>query len=64
MWCMARPRLKLEYNVQGVDNTLREMLVDCKWQLVDSGTHRNVTKNGQQDVDEEVGIATALEEDT
>lgn len=29
-----------------------------------SGTHRNVTKDGQQDVDEEVGSAAALEEDT
>jgi hypothetical protein len=29
-----------------------------------SGTHRNVTEDGQQDVDEEVGIATTLEEDT
>lgn len=27
-------------------------------------THRNVTKDGQQDVDEEIGIAAALEEDT
>jgi hypothetical protein len=24
----------------------------------------NITKNGQEDVDEEIGIATALEEDT
>lgn len=28
------------------------------------GTHRNVTQDGQQDVDEEISIATALEEDT
>lgn len=28
------------------------------------GTHRNVTQDGQQDVDEEVGVASALEEDT
>ena len=28
------------------------------------GTHGNVTENGQQDVDEEVGIAAALEKDT
>lgn len=27
-------------------------------------TYGNVTQDGQQDVDEEVGIATALEEDT
>ena len=27
-------------------------------------TYRNVTQDGQQDVDEEVGIASALEEDT
>lgn len=27
-------------------------------------TYRNVTKNGQEDVDEEVGVAAALEEDT
>jgi hypothetical protein len=30
----------------------------------DSGTHRNVTENGQEDVDEEISIAAALEEDT
>jgi hypothetical protein len=30
----------------------------------ESGTDRNVTKNGQEDVDEEVGIAATLEEDT
>lgn len=29
-----------------------------------SRTHRNVTENGQQDVDKEIGIAAALEEDT
>jgi hypothetical protein len=29
-----------------------------------SGTHRNVTENGQEDVDEEISIAAALEEDT
>ena len=29
-----------------------------------TGTHRNVTKNGQQDVDEEISVASALEEDT
>lgn len=30
----------------------------------DGGTYRNVTKDGQQDVDEEISIAAALEEDT
>ena len=29
-----------------------------------AGTYRNVTQDGQQDVDEEVGIASTLEEDT
>ena len=29
-----------------------------------AGTYGNVTQNGEQDVDEEVGIATALEEHT
>lgn len=28
------------------------------------GTYGDVTQNGQQDVDEEVGVAAALEEDT
>ena len=28
------------------------------------GTHRNVTEDGQQNVDEEISIAAALEEDT
>lgn len=28
------------------------------------GTHRNVTQDSQQDVDEEISIAAALEEDT
>jgi hypothetical protein len=28
------------------------------------GTYGNVTQDGQQDVDEEVGVAAALEEDT
>ena len=28
------------------------------------GTHRNVTEDGQQDVDEEISVASALEEDT
>jgi hypothetical protein len=29
-----------------------------------TGTHRNVTENGQQNVDQEIGIAPALEEYT
>lgn len=29
-----------------------------------SGTHRNVTKDGQEDVDEEISTASALEENT
>jgi hypothetical protein len=28
------------------------------------GTHRNVTKDGQEDVDKEISIAAALEENT
>jgi hypothetical protein len=31
---------------------------------VDSGAYRDVTKDGQQDVDKEISIAAALEEDT
>jgi hypothetical protein len=57
------PRLKLEYNVQGVDNTLDDASVLGQRQQV-SATYRNVTENSQQDVDEEVCVAAALQEDT
>lgn len=33
-------------------------------ETIASGTHRNVTQDSQQDVDEEVGVATTLEKDT
>jgi len=59
----ARP-LKLEYDVQGVDDTLEDVSeMFAEWSDV-VGTHRNVTQNGQQDVDEEISVAAALEEDT
>lgn len=59
--------LKLEYDVQGVNDTLLTVSVHFLW--CDSGagelrTYRNVTQDGQQDVDEEIRIATTLEEDT
>jgi len=59
------PPLEFEYDVQSVDDTLGAFV--STWVRVVSyvsGTHRNVTEDGQQDVDEEVGVATALEEDT
>jgi hypothetical protein len=62
-WWYATP-LKLEYDVQSVDDTLISMSVKSTWCVVDGRTHRNVTKNGQQDVDEEISVAAALKEDT
>lgn len=59
------PPLEFEYDVQSVDDTLGAFV--STWVRVVScvsGTHRDVTEDGQQDVDEEVGVATALEEDT
>jgi hypothetical protein len=61
--CRCATPLKLEYDVQSVDDTLEFTLVNrCdEWRCK---TYRNVTKDGQQDVDEEISVAAALEEDT
>jgi hypothetical protein len=57
--------LKLEYDVQSVDDTLCSLLVWTVWcGGCFGGTHGNVTQDGQQDVDEEISIAAALKEDT
>jgi hypothetical protein len=57
--------LKFEYDVQSVDDTLYNLLVWTVWRGgCFGGTHGNVTQDGQQDVDEEISIAAALEEDT
>jgi hypothetical protein len=57
--------LKLKYDVQSVDDTLLGTLVGVMSSAADSSkrTHRNITKNSQQDVDKEISIAAALEED-
>lgn len=63
LWLCA-PALKLEYDVQSVDDALEVHVSNCCTGRSGSGTHRNVAKDGQQDVDEEISIAAALEEDT
>lgn len=62
--CVCAPPLKFENDVQGVDDTLNGSLVRYHDALATGGTHRNVTKDGQQNVDEEISIAAALKEDT
>ena len=49
-----------------MDDTLDEVVSDCceRESCSQCGTHRNVTQASQQDVDEEISIAAALEEDT
>lgn len=60
----CRPRLKLENNVQGVDDTLIFVSSCFGHSRTIVEAYGNVTEDGQQDVDEEVGIASALEEHT
>jgi hypothetical protein len=59
---LSAPPLKLKYNVQGVDDTLVAVRIHFDFRI--DATYRNVTQNGQQDVDEEIGIASTLKEDT
>ncbi len=61
--CMTLP-LEFEDNVQGVNDALNKISVWLTAGSNDGGAYGNVTEDGQQDVDEEVGIATTLKEDT
>lgn len=61
---VCAPPLKLKYNVQSVDDSLVFVSGVILQDAGGSGTYGNVTQDGQQDVDEEISIAAALEEDT
>ena len=63
-WGRHRTRLVLQNDVSGAVVSIDSAACAEHCNLQRMNDTRDVTQNGQQDVDEEVGIAATLKEDT